>query len=80
MNPSEIQTINDRQLMSCRRALAYRHRRTLPDAEYQSHDNGVRQAADRALQTVIAEHLTDLNWPAGTARRQFRPLPGRPAD
>ena len=49
MNPSEIQTINDRQLMSCRRALAYRRRRTMPDPEYQSHDNSVRQASDRAL-------------------------------
>lgn len=62
MNPSAPPTLNDRQLMTCRRALAYRRRRTMPDPEYRPADTGTRQAADRALQTVIADHLGGQNW------------------
>lgn len=62
MNPSDTTTLNDRQLMTCRWALAYRHRGTLPDPEYRPNENSTRQAADRALQTVIADHLGSQNW------------------
>ena len=62
LNETDTITINDRQLLSCRRALAYRHRRTLPDPEYRPPDTATRQAADRALSAVIADYLSGQKW------------------
>ena len=67
-------SLNDQQLLSCCRVLAYRSRNAEPDPERETTRDETRHAADRALRGVISDHMAQRNWilespPAGYQAR-----------